>query len=110
MKDIDYIAIERSIEEYKKYVNSKHWADLTENELEYVCDKEKLKKRKKYINVYIIPLLYSMKNNSHFKFSHPNNQLTCRNMRDDVVSYYKKLGYNQQDLYQICSEKNINKY
>lgn len=110
MQEFDYEAFNKSLDEYKKYVNSKHWADLTNSELEYVDDASKLKNRRKYINFYIIPLLYSMKNKSNFKFSHDKDELTCRNMRDDIQKYYSKLNYNQQDLYKIASDRKINKY
>ena len=43
MAEFDYNSFSQSLDEYKKFVNNKHWADLTESETFYVEDKEKLK-------------------------------------------------------------------
>ena len=57
----------------------------------------------------ILPLLYNMSNNLEFKFSNPDEGLTCNNMIRDIYAYYKKRGDIKEDLIGIASEKNTNK-
>lgn len=110
MEDIDYIAIEKSIEEYKKYVNSKYWSDLTSKELEFVLDKEKKIKYRKFLKYVINSLLYHMKHEKSFKFSHVDSELTCRNMLVDIFVYYQKLGFTKNDIAHIACDKSSKKH
>ena len=40
MAEFDYNSFSQSLDEYKEFVNNKHWADLTESETFYVEDKD----------------------------------------------------------------------
>ncbi len=110
MNDFDLEAIEKSFEEYKKVVNEKHWADLTILDMDYVNDIEKRKKFKNSLRYIINPLLYHMKSMRSFKFSHSDNELTCRNMLKDIFDYYQKLGFNRNDIAQIACDRSNKKY
>lgn len=110
---IDEKLIDKSLELYQEYINSKHWADLTEKQIEMIVDEEKrklyLKKYQECMNAFILPLLYNMSNKSGFKFSDPNESLTCNNMIREIYAYYQKRGYTKEDLNNIALEKNTNK-
>lgn len=110
MNDFDLEAIEKSFEEYKRIVNEKHWADLTIVDIEYVTDIEKRKQFKNSLRYIINPLLYHMKSMRNFKFSHSDNELTCRNMLKDIFDYYQKLGFNRKDIAHIACDRSNKKH
>lgn len=110
MNDFDLEILEKSFEEYKKSVNEKHWANLTIVDIEYVTDIEKKKKFKSSLRYVINPLLYHMRSMRSFKFSHSNNELTCRNMLKDIFAYYQKLGLDRNDIVQIACDRSNKKY
>ena len=110
MEDFDLKAMEESFERYKRFVNSKHWADLTVRDLDYVTDIEKRKKYKDSFRYIINPLLYHMKSMRNFKFSHEDNELTCRNMLKDIFAYYQRLGYDRKDIAEIACDRSDKKY
>lgn len=102
--------LEKNFEEYKKYVNNKHWADLTIKDLEYVTDDYKKKKYRECLRYVINSLLYHMKNECIFKFSYQDEELTCRNMLIDIFTYYKELGFDKNCIVEIACDKNNKKY
>lgn len=110
MNDFDLGELEKSFEEYKKRINEKHWADLTIVDIEYVTDIEKKKQFKNSLRYIINPLLYHMKSQRSFKFSHEDNDLTCRNMLKDIFDYYQKLGFNRKDIARIACDRSNKKY
>lgn len=110
MNDFDIKSLEQSFEEYKKYVNNKHWADLTSKDLEYVTDVDKKKKYKECLRYVINSLLYHMKNERSFKFSNQDEELTCRNMLIDIFAYYEKLGFDKKSIAEIACDKSNKKY
>lgn len=110
MSDLDLEAIKDSFDEYKKIVNSKQWFDLTVQDLEFVDDIEKKKKFRYFFTHVINPLLYHMKTMKDFKFSHSDNDLTCKNMLEDVLDYYQNLGFDKSDIAQIACDRSSKKY
>lgn len=110
MNDFDLEAIEKSFEKYKQIVNNKHWADLTISDLSYVTDIEKKKQYKNSLRYIINPLLYHMNSMRSFKFSHSDDELTCRNMLKDIFNYYEKLGFDRKDIEQIACDRSSKKY
>lgn len=110
MNDFDLESLEKSFEEYKKYVNSKPWFDLTSQDLEYVTDANKKKKYKECLRYVINSLLYHMKSQNSFKFSNKDEDLTCKNMLVDIFAYYKKLGFDTKTITEIACDKSHKKY
>lgn len=110
---LDVELLEKSFEIYLQDLENKGWADLTEKEMELIADelkrKEYLKKYKECMRAVILPLLYNMDSGKGFKFSNPDSLLTCNNMMKDIYNYYKKRGFNKEDLIIIAGEKKSGK-
>ena len=110
---VDEVLLERSIEMYLEDLEGKNWPNLTKGEIELIRDEQKrkeyLKKYRECMNVVILPLLYNMDNRNNFKFSNPDNLLTCNNMMKDIYAYYKKRGFNKEELCVIATEKKTGK-
>lgn len=98
------------LETIEKIVNEKHWADLTISDMDYVIDLEKRKRFKNTLRYIINPLLYHMKSMKSFKFSHKDNELTCRNMLKDIFDYYQRLGFDKKDITYIACDRSNKKY
>lgn len=110
---VDEKLLKESIEIYLRWIEDKKWSDLSKEQIELINDEQK---RKEYIKKYndcmkavIIPLLHNMDARNNFKFSNHDNLLTCNNMMKDIYNYYKKRGFNKEDLIKIASEKNSEK-
>ena len=105
--------LQKSIENYLKFIEDKNWPDLTKEQIELIKDdskrKEYLKKYKECVRKVIMPLIWHIDNKSHFKFTNPDNLLTCNNMMKDIYSYYQKKGYDKKDLCTIASDKDVGK-
>lgn len=110
---VDDALLQESIEIYLKDLENKTWPNLTKGEIELIRDEQKrkdyLKKYNECMNGLILPLLYSMSSKSNFKFSNPDNLLTCNNMMKDIYEYYVKKGFSKEDLQVIALEKNPGK-
>lgn len=101
--------MKKLLKSIKKYVNSKHWTDLTSKELEFVLDKEKKTKYRKFLKYVINSLLYHMKHEKSFKFSYVDSELTCRNILVNIFVYYQKLGFTKNDIANIVCDKSSKK-
>ena len=51
-----------------------------------------------------------MKTMKDFKFTHSDNDLTCKNMLEDVLDYYQNLGFNKSEVTQIACDRSSTKY
>lgn len=102
-----------SLETYLNYVENKEWWDLTNDEVENIRD-SKLKhtyqkKRMECLKYIINPLYDSIQNRSRFKFSHDDRELTCKNMLQDLFNYYKKKGFEKDEIFNIARDRNSSK-
>lgn len=104
---------EKSLEMYIDDLEQKKWSDLTKEQICSIRDelkrKEYLKKYQECMKAVILPLLYNMDNSQKFHFANPDNLLTCNNMMKDIYNYYKKRGFNKEDLIIIAGEKKSGK-
>lgn len=103
---------EEALKKYSEYINSKAWGDLTSDDIELIEDIEKRKEfRQKYQKCfrYVINPLYSSIKSRNFKFSNPDNLLTCRNMMSDLMKYYYKKGFTRDEIINIACENDCKK-
>jgi len=95
------------------YIESKHWADLTLEEMELIQERSKKVQYKRNFNKYfscvINPLYNGIENKGQFKFSNPDNMLTCRNMVQDLMNYYYGKGFTREDIAKLATEMNAHK-
>lgn len=104
------------IEAYETYVDElqiKDWYELTTDELELIKDSKKRNEYKKRVRLclrsLINPLYDSIKNKGRFKFSVSNKHLTCQIMVRELVAYYKKQGFDKQEIINIACEADSTK-
>lgn len=104
------------IEAYKQYIaelQKKEWYELTTEELQLIKDtkqqREYNKKVRDCLRCIINPLYDSIKNRGRFKFSVSNKQLTCQIMVRELFEYYKKQGFNKEEIINIASEADSTK-
>lgn len=103
----------KSLKMYIDDLEQKNWSDLTKEQIYTIRDdlkrKEYLKKYHECMKIVILPLLYNIGNSNKFHFTNPDNLLTSNNMMKDIYNYYKKRGFNKEDLITIASEKKVGK-
>lgn len=113
MKLLDNESIDKLNQKITEYLADKHWADLTRSEIDLIEDPKKKKEYKEKsescFKWVISPLYSGIKRSSGFRFSNPDNLLTCRNMIKDLMDYYYNLGYTRDEIIDIASENDINK-
>lgn len=103
--------VEKLNDDIQKYLESSDWCDLTVEEISLIKDDAKRFLYRKEVRNYLIkiinPLYSAIK--GKFKFSNPDNMLTCRNMMEDLMKYYYGLGYSRDQIINIAVETNNKK-
>lgn len=110
---LDNEAIALIIQQETERINNSHWADLTLEDIDLIENNEKRSEAnrqfKRCIRGVINPLYTGIKDKSKFKFSKPDNLLTCRIMMRDLMSYYYKKGFTREEIVQIATDSDIKK-
>ena len=96
------------MELYDAYVDNlqnKKWYELTTEELQLIKDPKKRAEYNKKVRI----CLKGIKNRGKFKFSVENKSLTCEILVKELFSYYKKQGFDKQEIINIANEADSTK-
>lgn len=106
--EIDESKIIESYEIYVEGLQNKEWYELTIDELKLIKDSKKrneyIKKARLCLRYLINPLYDSIKNRSKFKFSVSNKHLTYQIIVRELFEYYKKKGFDKEEIINIAYE------
>lgn len=103
--DLNYISDE-ILKLEKERIDNADWADLALSELQLIDDLDKRRNYSKKINEFHMLIIntFSSLVPINFKFSIPNDKLTCRIMAKEYMNYFYAKGMSREEIIKMLSD------